>query len=295
MASDWPRVGYNSAIMERIANRHAPIRALFLDIDGTIIGETDTISPAVRQAIAAARAVGCEVVLCTGRARFTALPIAAQIPPPGYVITSNGGVITHLGSGATIARRLMDKSAARDVIQAIYAAGAQPYVYEDSPEDDAESNRVLYHPSRPPGAWASGPRYRPYPDLLDAPPFDPVSVSAFGPENIMRPLAIELRERFGDTCSIIGVGTHRNWGVEVYTAGVSKQAGLETVAARLDVPRESVMAIGDHINDLEMIRWAGIGVAVQNAIPEILEAADYVTASVYEDGVARAIERFILS
>ena len=281
--------------MDISAIHHAPIRALFLDIDGTIIADTDSVSPTVRDAIAAARAVGCEVALCTGRARFTALPIAAQIPPPGYVITSNGGVITHLGTGATIARRLMDKSAAREVIQAIYAAGAQPYVYEDSPQDGPEANRVLYHPSRPPGAWAVGPRYQPYDDLLETPPFDPVSVSAFGPEKVMRPLAIELRERFGETCSIIGVGTHRNWGVEVYTSGVSKQAGLETVAARLDVPREEIMAIGDHINDLEMIRWAGIGVAMQNAIPEIIEAADYVTASVYEDGVARAIERFILS
>ena len=281
--------------MEKPPIRHAPIRALFLDIDGTIIGDKDTISPAVRHAIAAARAVGCEVALCTGRARYTALPIAAQIPPPGYVITSNGGVVTHLGTGATIARHLMDRDAAQEVVLAIYAAGAQPYVYEDTPQDDVEANRVLYHPSRPPGAWAVGPRYRAYPDLLESLPFEPVSVSAFGPEAVMRPLALELRERFGDALSIIGVGTHRNWGVEVYTAGVSKQAGLETVAARLDVPREEIMAIGDHINDLEMIRWAGIGVAMQNAIPEIIEAADYVTASVYEDGVARAIERFILS
>ena len=281
--------------MNSISKIHAPIRALFLDIDGTLVGESDQISSGVCAAIAAARAIGCEVALCTGRARFTTLPIAAQLPPPGYAITSNGGVVTHLGTGETLSRRLLPPETALEIARAMFDAGAQPYIYEDTPENGPENNRVLYHPERTVGVWAVAPRYQPYPNLLESLPFSPVSVSAFGPENILRPLTLELRERFGGELSVIGVGTQRNWGVEIYARGVSKQFGLETVAARLDVPREETMAIGDHINDLEMIRWAGIGVAMQNAIPEILEAADYVTASVYEDGVARAMERFILS
>ncbi|HLV81194.1 MAG TPA: HAD hydrolase family protein, partial [Chthonomonadaceae bacterium] len=67
-----------------------------------------------------------------------------------------------------------------------------------------------------------------------------------------------------------------------------------TVAARLDVAREETMAIGDHFNDLEVLRWAGVGVAMGNALPEVQAAAGWVTASLEEDGVARAIERFIL-
>ena len=209
---------------------------MFCDLDGTLIGPDERIAPRVREAIVQARARGCEVVLCTGRARYTTFPIAAQLPPPaGYAITSNGGVITHLGTGETILRRLMPAETAIEIARAMYAAGAQPYVYEDTPQTDAENNRVLYHPARPVGPFALPPRYVPYENLLEQLPFAPVSVSTFAPEAVIRPLTLLLKQQFGDSLSFIEVGTHRNWGVEVYAKGVSKQLGLEVMAARLDI------------------------------------------------------------
>lgn len=271
------------------------IRALFLDIDGTLVGAGDQISPGVRAAIAGAREKGVEVVLCTGRARYTTEPVARQLGPPlGYVVTSNGGVAMHLGTQEVLYRRLLSIPIALEVIRAIYEVGGKPYVYEDATAADLEGARVLYHPERSPDIFAVPPRYRPHAALLEDLPFAPVSVCTFGPPAQMQALVLHLRERLSADLSIIQSGSHAYWGVEVFTQGVSKRLGLEMIAARLDVNQEEIMAIGDHFNDLEMIAWAGIGVAMGNAIEEAQEIADYVTASVDEDGVAQAIARFIL-
>ena len=94
--------------------------------------------------------------------------------------------------------------------------------------------------------------------------------------------------------SIVRSGSEWNWGIEIYVPGISKQVGIEYVARRLGVKQEETMAVGDHLNDIEMLRWAGVGVAMGNALPEVCAAADYVTSSFQKDGVARAIERFVL-
>lgn len=273
----------------------AAIRALFIDIDGTLVTSEDRISPEVQRALRAVHEKGCAIALCTGRTRYRIQAVAQQLPPPlGYAITSNGGVVFHMGTRETVYRRLMPIPMALEVIHAIVEAGSEPYVFEDSDRPGIEGARVLFHPDLPVGSWAEMPRYRPHLEIMDALPFEPVSVSAFGPPAIMRPLAQRMQARFSGALSIIQSGSEHNWGVEIYVANVSKQVGLETVAARLGVDREEILAIGDHVNDIEMIQWAGIGVAMGNALPEIQAVADWVTAGVMQDGVARAIERYIL-
>jgi hydroxymethylpyrimidine pyrophosphatase-like HAD family hydrolase len=93
---------------------------------------------------------------------------------------------------------------------------------------------------------------------------------------------------------IIESGSLKAWGIEVFLADVSKRLGLEALAARLGLDRSEIMAIGDHMNDIEMLAWAGLGVAMGNALPEVQAVADVVTTHVEEDGVAEAIERFVL-
>jgi Cof subfamily protein (haloacid dehalogenase superfamily) len=280
---------------ERSGAARAQIRALFLDIDGTLVGADDRISPRVRQAIALAHEKGVEIVLCTGRARYTAEPVALQLSvPPGYLVASNGGIAMHLGTREVLYRRLLPIPVALDVIRAIHEVGSNPYVYEDATAADLEGARVLYHPEHAPGVFAIPPRYRPHAAILEDLPFVPVSVCTFGPPAQMQVLVRHLRERLQADIAIIQSGSHAYWGVEVFTGGVSKRLGLEMIAARLDVDREEIMAIGDHFNDLEMIAWAGIGVAMGNGLDEVKETANWVTGTVDADGVAEAIERFIL-
>jgi hydroxymethylpyrimidine pyrophosphatase-like HAD family hydrolase len=157
-----------------------------------------------------------------------------------------------------------------------------------------EGNRVLYHPDKPLGRWADVPRYRPHARILEELPFEPVSVSAFGPKEVILPLVEQLETRLAGLVSIVRSGSEQNWGIEIYVPGISKQVGIAYVADHLGVKQEETMAIGDHLNDIEMLRWAGIGVAMGRSLPEVQAAADYVTASYQQDGVARAVERFVL-
>src|SRR5579862_2529561 len=232
------------------------VRALFVDVDGTLVGADNIISMGVRRALGVAHTLGCEVVLCTGRARFTAEPIARQFPfPPGYAVTSNGGVVMHLGTGDILNRVLLPIPIALEVVRAMHGAGVAPYVYEDATGPGVEQARVLYHPGRPLGHFATFPRFRAHDALLDHLPFVPVSVSAFGEIESMHNLVRRLRSTLGDSVAIIESGSENLWGVEVFARGVSKQLGLETVVAHLDIDRAETMAIGDHVNDLEMLRW----------------------------------------
>jgi Cof subfamily protein (haloacid dehalogenase superfamily) len=276
-------------------SRHAPIRALFLDLDGTLIDFRERVSPGVLRAIEAARQRGCTVVCCTGRTSYTALPIAEQLAPPlGYAVVSNGGVVLHLESREVLLRQVMPIPLALEIARIIVDLGGEPYIYEDAVSSHVDFSRVLYHPELPVGEWATPPRYRPHPTLLDDLPFTPVSVSTFGKPERMHPFILRLRERLPAGVSIIESGTMYNWGVEIYIEGVSKRHGAETLAAHLGVAREEVMAVGDHRNDIDMIAWAGIGVAMGNALPEVKATADWITGTVDEDGVAQAIEHFVL-
>ncbi len=277
-------------------HQRTAIRALFLDIDGTLVTGDETISTEVKRSLRLAKQKGVEIALCTGRTRYRLGPIIGQIPEPlGYAVTSNGGAAIHLGTGELLYRHLMPVPLALKVIRAIVDAGSEPFVFEDSDVIGIEGARVLFHPDLPVGNWADRPRYRPYDGILEMLPFEPVSVSAFGLPEVMRPLALKLIKELGSEVVIIQSGSNANWGVEVYVTGVDKLLGLRTIASRLGLERNEILAIGDHSNDLEMLKWAGTGVAMGNALPEILEVADWVTASVAQDGVARAIERYILS
>ena len=270
------------------------IRALFLDIDGTLVGMAESVSPGVAASVAAAQAQGCHVVLCTGRTRFRALPILEALGKPyGYLVASNGSVAAHAGS-EILYRHLMPVPLALEVVRAIVAVGSEPYVFEDSDIPGREGARVLYHPEKPVGRWADVPRYQPYARILEELPFEPVSVSAFGPPERIRPLAEQLQTRLAGAVSIVRSGSEWNWGIEIYVPGISKQVGIEYIAGHLGVKQEETMAVGDHLNDIEMLRWAGVGVAMGNSLPEVCAAADYVTSSFQKDGVARAIERFVL-
>jgi HAD superfamily hydrolase (TIGR01484 family) len=101
----------------------------------------------------------------------------------------------------------------------------------------------------------------------------------------------ELAERLGLHGISYFVG-YTAW-LDLAPEGVSKASGLDSVCARLGLRSQDVVAVGDGLNDLEMLRWAGRGVAMGGSPPQVLEAADDVTGSVYEDGLADEIERWL--
>src|SRR5580698_9777016 len=112
--------------MALLSPHRTTIRALFLDIDGTLITGNESISDKVTRSIELAQHKGVEVVLCTGRPQYRLTPITEQMPgSPGYAVCSNGGVTTHLGTGEVLYRHLMPIPIALQIIHVIVDAGSE--------------------------------------------------------------------------------------------------------------------------------------------------------------------------
>jgi Cof subfamily protein (haloacid dehalogenase superfamily) len=105
------------------------------------------------------------------------------------------------------------------------------------------------------------------------------------------PLIAPIQERVGDEARLVTSGPRT---IEVILPGISKAGALSWLANYLGVPREETMAIGDGNNDLDMLEWAGLGIAMGNATPEVKAAADWIAPDVEADGVAVALRRFVL-
>ncbi len=271
-----------------------PVRALFLDLDGTLIDHTETISPAVLAELSRVNDLGCAVIACTGRTRFTAEHIVRQFPfEPRYLVTSNGGAALDLHASEPIMVRRLDLHEAHFLVGTLVEAGITPYVYEDAVMPGVEYARVLYPQGHKVGPFAHAPRYRPQVHIHNSLPFQPISVSAFGPASILRPLALTLLKELGDRISVIQSGSGTNWGIELFSYGVNKREGMKVMMKHLGFLRCQSMAIGDHFNDIEMLEWAHIGVAMGNAQPEILAVARYTAPDLAHDGVAWALQQFI--
>lgn len=264
-------------------------RLVALDLDGTLMASDLIIAPAVRAAIAAARARGVYVTVATGRMFGATLPFARQLDLRDPVICYQGALIRHPVTGAIGAHTPMDGEVAAEAVELLLAAGIFVIAYVDErlcfTAHRAEFDYYLRH--HPEGAETV---IRPdLPDLLRATPPTKLLFIA-EPEIVTRELA-RLAPHFGPRA--VTTRSHTHYG-ELTAPGVSKGRALATLAAQLGVPRDAVIAIGDQENDRAMIAWAGLGLAMGNATPAIKAAADAVIPAVTEEGVAWALRRYVL-
>jgi Cof subfamily protein (haloacid dehalogenase superfamily) len=267
-----------------------PYRLLALDIDGTIVGNDLGILPVVAAAIAAAQARGIRVTLATGRMFGATLPFAQQLGIGDPLICYQGGMVRDPITGEIYTHTTMDGDLAAAAVELLRAEGIFVIAYVDEQlcvfERSAELETYLrWHPE--------GTEVVVAPDLAGyiakTPPTKLLFIAE--PETVGREL-VRLAARFESRLAVLR--SHALFG-ELTAPGVSKGAALKTLAERLGVPREQVMAIGDQENDLPMIAWAGLGLAMGNGIPAVREIADAVIPTVDEAGVAWAIERYLLS
>lgn len=262
------------------------IRLVAIDIDDTLLLDDLTIAPGARQAIQRAMQEGVTVVLATGRMFPAALPFARELGLTGPLITYNGALIRTVG-GETWWHRPVPQELALEVLEFGAAGGwtVQCYcddlLYVRQVNDDVKYYLEIAHvPVQECADMRALLSERPSTKLL----------SIGSPEEIVR-RAAALEKAFAGRLTIT-ISKPRF--VEMLAPHVSKASALAEVARRLDVPREQVMAVGDSFNDLDMIEWAGVGVAMGNAAPAVKERADYVVGTNMDEGLAEAFERFVL-
>jgi Cof subfamily protein (haloacid dehalogenase superfamily) len=253
------------------------------DLDGTLVREDHQIG--ARSVAALQRAPA--VVLVTGRPLRWLHPVYATLPIQPLGVAANGAAVYDPVRDAVIRETPLEPAAMAEAIDRLRAA--VPGVRIGVEVDGGRS--MLYEPGYTLGPWGENDPHvvEVEPARLVAQPAVKMLVKA-GPQQ-----PDEFTAAVGEILAGLGEATHSSSSgmVEVSAAGVTKAAGLAWVADRLGVPAAEVVAFGDMPNDLPMLGWAGWGVAMANAHPAVLAAADDVTASNDEEGVAQYLERLL--
>jgi len=274
------------------------IRLIALDIDGTLLDSRWVVPEANRQALAAADARGIEVVLATGRRFEFARPVVDQLDGPLTLIVNNGALvknrdgrtlIRHMLPAATARRLLDDTRTFRPHLALVFdRAAARQVIYERL--DTSDPHQAAYVE-----------RSRAFIDAVEpleaALTEDPIQLMYTGTVGAMRDLAGMLRRLpYAGEFEVAATEyeAHDLSLIDVTCRGCSKGATLAEWAAHRGVPREAVMAVGDNLNDRDMLEFAGVPVVMGNAVPELLALGWPVTRTNDECGVADAIHRYAL-
>jgi 5-amino-6-(5-phospho-D-ribitylamino)uracil phosphatase len=283
------------------------IRLIALDMDGTLLDSRGELSEGNRAAVAAARARGAAVALVTGRRFRDARPLALELGLDVPVISHNGALTKHAHSLETVSATLMPVEAARAVVRLGRSHGADALV-----SDDHVGAGILVYDQISPGntalekyvAWSrrvvgedAAEAIRRVPSLEEYLDHDPLHIAFSGGCAAMERLAEEMRAGLGASVRLLlTLYPKTDFALlDILNPEASKGAGLAAAAAEQGLAREEVMAVGDNFNDLEMLEWAGTGVLMANADESLRGSGRFhTTASNDDDGVAAAIERFVL-
>jgi Cof subfamily protein (haloacid dehalogenase superfamily) len=273
------------------------VRLLAIDIDGTLLDSKGRVPPANLDAIHRAAARGVRVVIATGRSFHFALQALGGLPDDLTLLVYNGA-IARARSGETLLRRLLPQALAREVLAATVEWRSDTACVFDRPL----AGQLVYdrmdwsHPNRSGFKRRNAAIIQAVDRLEDAVTEDPVQVTFNGGVAAMRAVSSQLAG--------LPIAPHlevmlteyptRDFSlVDVCGAGTTKGSGLAAVAGAFGIAQSEVMAVGDNHNDREMLEWAGIGVVMGNAEPELKQPGLHVTGTNDDAGLSQAIDRFV--
>ncbi|UCZ55295.1 Cof-type HAD-IIB family hydrolase [Bacillus shivajii] len=240
------------------------MKLIAIDMDGTLLNNEHEISDVNRQAIKKAQEKGIYVVISTGRTRMTCGELVNSLSLSSYLITVNGSEIWDK-DGSLLERQLLDTKYIKRMWElkqkyntTCWAATVDSVWREEFPEDFSSHEWMKF------GF-----------DIKD--------------DVVRETILDELSQN-----KALEISNSHPKNLEINAAGVNKARALEKVCERIGITLDHVLAMGDSLNDLAMIKEAGVGVAMGNAQEFVKESADWVTTTNEEDGVAKAIHRWAL-
>ena len=241
------------------------IKLIALDMDGTLLKDDQSVSAYTKEVIAKALAQNVQVVLCTGRPLEMCYTYAEHLQLDTYIITNNGAQIW------TVEHELIE--------QHLFVAGKVESLWQIGAEHDihmwAVATDTIFRNSKRPDHFNDH-------DWLK-----------IGYGNLNKENKDYLLHQLQDDQTIEITNSSPN-NLEINPIGVNKLRAIQGLCQLSDLTLEEVMAVGDSMNDFKMLAKVGLGVAVQNAQQEILDIADVTTDSNNNDGVAKAIEKYVL-
>lgn len=267
------------------------MKLLVLDIDGTLVNSKKEITPATIAALSRWREAGNKIAIATGRPTVGVREVAKasrMAEEGGYILSYNGACISDAATGERVSGKFLPPSLPAEL--AAYAAN-YPELGLISYEGDVvlslkEPDEYIILEA----VTINKMELRTLPDFADYINF-PVHkcLMTAAPEVAKQHLAV-LQEKFGDRAAIF---LSEPFFIEIMPHNVDKATSLDEFVPKIGLTREDVICVGDGFNDVSMIRWAGLGVAMANARQPVKDAADRLTLSCDEDGVAALVEELL--
>ena len=268
--------------------KQIPYRAIALDLDGTLTNHEKVVTPKTREALLQAAANGAVIILASGRPTYGIEPVAECLElnqRGGYILSYNGGNIVNAQTG----EKLFSQFLPDNVIPELYAYAkehghallgyAGNEIITEMPDDQyvKEESRI------------NKMNIRKVDNLFESLEPHPTKLLMTGDPTLMLKAEEELVEKLGDRMDIFRSAP---FFLELVPKGIDKAKSLTRLLTKINLTPADLIAFGDGYNDLSMLKLAGMGVAMENAAPEVRAEADYVTLSNEEDGVAAALTHF---
>lgn len=268
--------------------KQIPYRAIALDLDGTLTNHEKVVTPKTREALLKAAAKGAVIILASGRPTYGIEPVAECLELQkrgGYILSYNGGNIVNAKTG----EKLFSQFLPDEVIPELYAYAkehghallgyAGNEIITEMPDDQyvKEESRI------------NKMNIRKVDNLFESLEPHPTKLLMTGDPTLMLKAEEELVEKLGDRMDIFRSAP---FFLELVPKGIDKAKSLTRLLTKINLTPADLIAFGDGYNDLSMLKLAGMGVAMENAAPEVRAEADYVTLSNEEDGVAAALTHF---
>ena len=267
----------------------ASIKLVAIDLDGTLLNSQHALNERTEQAINAAVTQGVKIILATGKTRSSALDIIKQLKldTPGIYAQ---GLVIHAADGSIVEQTTLNSNIIRQVITFAEDRGFSLVAYSGTRTLVRARNHdtSIFVEYGEPEPEVVGPLQ----NILDETPINKIAAIDRSDPRRVTALRWQLQMQINGAARLMQAGVPEM--VEILPSGASKGITFKKLLKTLDITLGQTLAIGDGENDIEMIQYAGIGIAVGNASQAVKDVADYVVATNDADGVAEAIERFVL-
>jgi Cof subfamily protein (haloacid dehalogenase superfamily) len=274
--------------IEPYSNGDREIKAVVVDLDGTLLNDDHKMGERSRKALQQTTEKGVQVILATGKTRESAEDLMAELGlnTPGVFVQ---GLLIYDAEGNIKQEQHMDAKTLRRAIQYAESAGFEIIAYS--------RNRLLVKRETPGISWISD-FGEPAPQVvgsllnkLDTTKINKIMIVG-GDKKKLNAMRWQLNQQIGTNASFTFISLVD--ALEVLPKGASKGNAVRTLLRDMNIDPLNVMAIGDGENDLDMLKIAGLGIAVENADEKLKEVAQDVVSSNNDDGVAEALEKYVL-
>lgn len=263
-------------------------KIIFLDLDGTLTNDEKKVTPLTQKALLEMQKAGHIVVLASGRPTPGILPVAKAVELEkfgGYIMAFNGGKIINAKTNEVVFEQVLDRKYISPLLKYAKENDIGLITYDDKRiivgtrmdkyiETESFINKIPVYET----------------DMEEYVTYNSNKLLMTAPPEIATKHEQILAGKYKNQLSI---SRSADYFIEIMPKGIDKAASIEVLINKLKIRKENTIACGDGYNDISMVKYAGIGVAMENAVDEVKQVADYVTDSNNEDGIAKVVEKFV--